>query len=283
MSRDTLDSGVTFSTSKGLYIRGDEVDGDTAFLRISFNTLALRNADGQEVLIQKANSGGITWDADTDYLTVESDNGTGIGKLDTGTWVSYAWYHIYVIFDPTARDLAAICSRDPYKPDLTSYPSYTYWKRVGSNQAYLGGKFTNMKQVGDRVYFFNASTNILTTGGAVITGTWVTYDVMDRYLPVEVARSVVIAFGQGNSGDGGSSGSDCFGIALHPAGYGGWYFGGPSMTSVTEDFENIAWTNDYYNFSCLDIPVANSLAFYREHTRTGVVISSWEDRLDTYY
>ena len=271
-------AGVTFSTSKGLYIRGEGTDGDSTYLRISFNTLALRNADGQEKLIQKANSGGITWDADTDYLILESDNGTGIGKLDVGTWDSDEWYYIYVLFDPTAKDLAAICSKDSSKPDLTSYSSYTYWKRVGAVRAYTGGKFTNMRQVGERAYPLSTS-NLFTTAGSVITGTWVVQTITG--LPVEVGRSSIVAVGQGNSSDTGPANS--FGIALDSNGYGGWYYSGPSMTTFAERFGNNSWSWDYYNFSCLDIPMSNRLAFYQENSQAGVVISSWEDKIDTYY
>jgi hypothetical protein len=72
--------------------------------------------------------------------------GSGNGGLDTGTIAAGAWYHMFVIRNPTTLAVDVLFSASATAPTLPS--GYTQFRRVGSNftQSSLFQKFT---QLGD--------------------------------------------------------------------------------------------------------------------------------------
>lgn len=118
-----------------------------------------------------------------DFINLNSVNATaniassGAGGLDTGTEAASTWYYVFVIYDPTTQNVAALISVSASAPVMPS--GYTYSRRVGAIRNDAASNLWRTSQKGAKaqvVVGSNPTTiNVASSGanGSTSVPTWV--------------------------------------------------------------------------------------------------------------
>jgi hypothetical protein len=184
------DSGITGLTEDTAPVTGDFlVTKDTsASATRKVNILNCLNAQDCKNLVINGLNGGtfvVTYDIlqvgncslTSGSFTVDVDGGTGILKLDTGTYATNTWYNIFIICKANGGVPSAFISLSATAPTLPA--DYLYQRRVGSLRATSTSAFQKFHTNGYGIIFYD--TYLSAASG--LTQTSYTAVSLTTYLP----------------------------------------------------------------------------------------------------
>ncbi len=110
---------------------------------ITADAITLRKPTGESHLAKNVNLSA--------NISISGANGLSFGSVDANTW-----YYVFVIYNPTTQETAALFSLSATAPTLPS--GYTYFARVGAVRTGASGYLLQTLQYGSRVQY------VVTTG-----------------------------------------------------------------------------------------------------------------------
>lgn len=265
---------TTGVATRGLYIYGEAWSASTEDkIYFTFKTLAFRDRKGQEKLIYVEGDGDLGSGASQSWY-VTANAGTGLGKLDTGsfdTGTSY-WYYLYAVYNPDTQDIGGVYSLDSKYPSFDNISGYTFYRRISvmrSSTSY----FKNMKQFSEKAIYYTP-INIVTPDWTDSANTWTYFDI--SWCTPPIARFGNFVFGTNGRGGGISRESD---------GYGGCYMQVNNSTTG-DNFDNSdLCPAQRYQWASMSIPIFGATNLYYLYVNGDPYISTtgWEDNLSIYY
>lgn len=117
---------------------------------------------------------------------------SGTGGLDTGSEAASTWYAIWLIYNPTTTDVAALLSTSFTAPTMPS--GYTKKRRVGAVRNNGSSNFYGFVQLGEQVLYvepvYDSSNHLVVSNGNATTFTTVTGST--RTIPPTSRRGVYL-------------------------------------------------------------------------------------------
>jgi hypothetical protein len=169
------DSGITGLTEDTAPVTGDFlVTKDTSAPGTrKVNILNCLNAQDCKNLVINGLNGGtfvVTYDIlqvgncslTSGSFTVDVDGGTGVLKLDTGTYATNTWYYIWVICKANGGVPSAFISLSATAPTLPA--DYLYQRRVGSLRATSTSAYKKFHTNGNGWHWYETTYLIVSNG-----------------------------------------------------------------------------------------------------------------------
>lgn len=117
-------------------------------------------------------------------------NGTAGNKnsLDAGTLAASTWYYVFVIYNPTTQETAALFSLSATAPTLPS--GYTYFARVGAVRTGASGYLLQTLQYGNRVQYVTLAGSNTPNLPIIAQGALGVYSFTPTYVAASVSSFV---------------------------------------------------------------------------------------------
>lgn len=262
-------SGVT---TRGLYIYGNNWTSATCgTISATFKTLAVRSREGKEKLLYVEGEGDIGSGASQSW-SVKANDGTGLAKLDTGSFTADKWYYLYILYSAEDNEVSSCYSLSGDYPAFVG--NYTYYRRVAALRS-SGTSFLNIRQFDDKLSYYDPVT-VLIPADAGAEASWTAIGISNFIPPT--ARIGTFIFGNNSRGGG---------LARELDGHGGIYMQ-MNNSIVGDNFNNAnLCPANRYTWSTMNLPIFGAITMSYYYIggagKPYIVATGWEDNLNIYY